>query len=71
MPDSIARSSGHLEFEGRWEFYAVGDEVYRADVQAPVMPDGRRGGRWFCPMWQWKKRDTFPTAITAHYRDGG
>jgi hypothetical protein len=45
-----------LLHDGRWEFLQVGNDVYRAPLSAPVMPDGIRGGaRWFCPMWQWQQ----------------
>lgn len=54
------KSEGHLCFgpdthDGQWEFYTAGEHIYRASTIAPVMPDGRRGGRWYCPLWQWER----------------
>jgi hypothetical protein len=60
-----ARSAGHLAFipdthGGYWEYFRSedGQHVYRQTTSAPVMPDGRRSGRWYCPWWQWEKRET-------------
>jgi len=50
----IARSEGHIAFApdthgGYWEYYLVGSDIYRQTTGAPVMPDGRRSGRWYAP----------------------
>lgn len=43
--------------DGRWVFVQYGEDVYRAPISAPTMPDGTIGGaRFFCPLWQWKQR---------------
>ena len=44
----VERSKGHLGFlSGKWEFYkADNGDLYRAPVENPVMPDGRRCGRF-------------------------
>lgn len=47
----IPRSQGHIRFSGSWEFYRVGEHIYRAPIAAPVMPDGFRCGRWWGPAW--------------------
>jgi hypothetical protein len=48
-PDT-AKSQGHMRFIGSYEYYEVDGQVYAAHVDRPVMPDGRRSGRWECPM---------------------
>lgn len=56
MPNPVPpseKSSGHIAFmpdthRGFWEYFVVGGDVYRATSSAPVMPDGRRSGRWYC-----------------------
>lgn len=45
-------SIGHVAFVprasgGTWEYWTRCGEVWRADVTAPVMPDGYRSGRWY------------------------
>lgn len=51
-PDATLRSNGHLAFipdthRGHWEYYLFEGDIYRASTVAPVMPDGRRVGRWY------------------------
>lgn len=61
--DLVPTSRDHLGWVvdtrgGMWEYFAVGDDVYRAPHINPVQVNGYRGGRWFCPRWQWDKRET-------------
>ena len=42
------KSKGHLAFWGDYEMYDYQGAVYRAPVDNPIMPDGRRCGRWEC-----------------------
>lgn len=51
-PDATVRSNGHLAFipdthRGHWEYYLFSGDIYRASTITPVMPDGRRAGRWY------------------------
>jgi hypothetical protein len=51
-PDATIRSNGHLAFVpdthgGMWEYYLFSGDIYRQTTAAPVMPDGRRAGRWY------------------------
>lgn len=51
-PDATVRSNGHIAFvpdthRGHWEYFLSSGEIYRASTVAPVMPDGRRVGRWY------------------------
>lgn len=50
------KSVGHIAFVGAFEYYigAEGD-LYRADKYLPIMPDGRRWGRWEAPAWLVKR----------------
>lgn len=50
--DPTVRSNGHISFvpdthRSFWEYYVFHGDIYRAATVAPVMPDGRRVGRWY------------------------
>lgn len=61
MPEHehLEKSRGHLEYYelennmGTVEFFVRNDEVFRAPVKAPVMPDGYRCGRWQTSLSKW------------------
>lgn len=44
------KSAGHIVFHGVWEYFAQGDEVYRAARTAPLADsiNKARHGRWEC-----------------------
>lgn len=49
---TYSRSDGHIAFVAdthgsAWEYWVRGDSIYRQNVNAPVMPDGYRSGRWY------------------------
>lgn len=57
-PASPDKSEGHLGFcypdeFPAFEFFTRGEEVYRASLSNPVMPDGYRCGRWETNMFHW------------------
>jgi hypothetical protein len=46
------QSLGHLAFVpdthgSHWEYWERDGSIWRQNVNAPVMPDGYRGGRWY------------------------
>ncbi|MDA0867248.1 MAG: hypothetical protein O2890_12700, partial [Cyanobacteria bacterium] len=48
-PQTTSRdtSDGHIGFDGDWEYYrSPSGDVFRANRADPVMPDGRRSGRF-------------------------
>ena len=50
MPEELRKSEGHVAFIGPFEYFTDdAGELYRADTSWPVMPDGRRWGRWEAP----------------------
>lgn len=56
----IETSRGHLKFvdgiNGKYEYFKRNGQIYNAHIDRPVMPDGYRCGRWYCPMWQYEIR---------------
>jgi len=50
----MEKSKGHRDFLGEYEYFQVQNDIYRAYIDSPVMPDGYRCGRFYCPIWQWK-----------------
>jgi hypothetical protein len=41
------KSEGHIGFTPTFEYYwGANGDLYRANRHNPVMPDGRRAGRW-------------------------
>ena len=55
-----AKSKGHLgywvtDIGITWEYFRRGSDIYRANVDAPVFPDGYRCGRSEWASWQWDK----------------
>lgn len=50
----MKKSKGHICFGinagNSTEFYQRDNEVYRAPVGNPIMPDGYRCGRWECSI---------------------
>lgn len=53
----ISRSTGHIAFIGRHEYYRYGDNVYRSPVDTPIANYGSgvtvRPGRFYCPAHLW------------------
>jgi len=50
------KSKGHINFEGDYEYFRIGNEVYRAHI-SNVM-DGTtnaRIGRWECSVQHWER----------------
>lgn len=56
MTDRIEKSKGHLAFMGSYEYYQFKDDIYRALIDNPVMPDGYRCGRFETRSFLWKDR---------------
>ena len=52
----MEKSKGHKDFLGDYEYYQFKDDIYRAYIDRPVMPDGYRCGRLYCPIWQYEER---------------
>lgn len=45
----MEQSRGHLAFVGRWEYFRIGNEVYRAATDYPLDVLGyRQGARFEC-----------------------
>ncbi len=45
----LEKSEGHTAFIGKFEYYTLPNgDLHRAPTLYPVMPDGRRSGRWEC-----------------------
>ncbi|MDA0673803.1 MAG: hypothetical protein O3C67_08900 [Cyanobacteria bacterium] len=54
-PSTPDLSEGHIGFDGNWEYYrAPNGDIARADRTDPVMPDGRRFGRFESTATAWE-----------------
>jgi hypothetical protein len=45
----MEKSEHHIEFIGKFEYYLINGELYRASIDRPVMTEGYRYGRWEAP----------------------
>ena len=59
----MEKSKGFICFaiDGRIknEFYLRDGEVFRAPMEAPIMSDGFRCGRWECSLANWERFKAF------------
>ena len=56
MTKLTVKSVGHMGT--MWdisEVYRVGDNIYLAHYNLPIMTDGRRYGRWECSVSHWER----------------
>lgn len=63
----LPMSDGHIRFAGEWEYFKRDDQqVYRAPINAPILTDGCRSGRWECAVDHW---DRTGAALVASWAD--
>jgi hypothetical protein len=53
---NLPQSAGHIRFAGEFEYFAREDaQVYRAPINAPILTDGCRSGRWESSRDHWER----------------
>lgn len=50
LPSTIEKSSGHICFNGNYEYFSYEGEIYKAPLSNCINVQGFRDGRWECSV---------------------